>query len=65
MRKIRNLKKLILNKIQESELRLTDSSKRINQKIFGLTLYLAIRIKISHFSPYMVMKFQKKPTYAD
>jgi len=31
MRKIRNLKKLIPNKIQESELRLTDSLKSINQ----------------------------------
>lgn len=57
MRKIRNLKKLILNKIQESELRLTVSSKRFNQKNFGLTLYLAIKIKNYNFSPYMVMLF--------
>jgi len=38
--KIKNLKFLNQNKIQDSILRLTDSPKRIIQKIFGFTLYL-------------------------
>jgi len=40
--KIKNLKFLIFYKIQDSTLRLTDSPKRIDWKIFGLTLYLVI-----------------------
>lgn len=64
-RRIRNLKKLIQNKIQESELRFADSMKRINKKIFGLTLYLANRLNKYHFSPYMVVFKNKCATYAD
>jgi len=46
IRKVKNLKILNPNKIQDSTLRLTDSSKRIIQKIFGFTLYL---VKIINF----------------
>jgi len=40
-RKIKNLKILNQNKIQDSTLRISDSPKRIIQKIFGFNLYLA------------------------
>ena len=41
IRKIKNLKFLNQNMIQDSTLRLSDSPKRINQKTFGFNLYLA------------------------
>jgi len=41
IRKIKNLKFLNQNEIQDSTLRLADSAKRIDQKIFGFNLHLA------------------------
>jgi len=65
IRKIKNLKILNPNKIQDSTLRLTDSSKRIIQKIFGFTLYLVKTIIFQILPPYIGLQKAIRTAYME